>query len=142
MSVVFALMAYWFSGFFAKPSVEPPTTLPERAVWREIVSPFVGVGVLLAELQGERPSSEEVQSLVQRLGIDRADWIYLTYVCWAGSVDSVYGLGVCGGRPFGQVDEDRGTHTREAYIRLMGEFGVSPENAMRFPPFERGFWGG
>lgn len=134
-------MAYWFSGFFATPPVEPSTDLPEWAVWRGVTSPFVGVGVRIADLQGKTPSAEEVHSLARQLGIGHADWIYLTYTCWAGRVDFVYGLGVRGGQPFGPVEEDRLSHTRDSYVGLMGEFGVSPGDAMGFPPFERGFWG-
>ncbi len=32
-------MAYWFSGFFAKPAIGEPDELPEGAIWREIVAP-------------------------------------------------------------------------------------------------------
>jgi hypothetical protein len=135
-------MAYWFAGFFVKPPFNPPTVLPEGAVLRNITVPFVGVGVRVSALLGKTPSAEAVDLLAEQLGISHAgDWIYLTYTCWAGRIDSVYGLGSSGGQRFGPIEEDAVARTKDAYLQLMGEFGVSPEDALRFPPFERGFWG-
>ena len=135
-------MAFWFSGFFARPPVSRPETLPEGAVWRQISAPFAGVGVRLEHLSGKKPAPDRVEALARQLGIARAtDWLYLTYVCWAGRVDSVYGLGVRGGRLFGPIVESAVRLARDAYLELMGEFGVGPADALRFPPFERGFWG-
>ena len=36
---------YEFTGYFARPAVPQPVSLPTGAVWREIAVPFVGVGV-------------------------------------------------------------------------------------------------
>ena len=69
-----------------------------------------------------------------------ADWLFINYVTWAGPIDSVYGLGVSGGRAFGPVAESDGDKTRAAYLELMGEFGVAQADALNFPPFVRGYW--
>jgi hypothetical protein len=135
-------MAYWFSGFFAKPAVSRPDELPEGAIWREIGAPFCGVGVRLDSLQGETPNPKKVVALTEQPGIARAvDWVYLTYVCWAGRIDFIYGLGARGRWYFGPIEESDVDFTKDVYLELMGEFGVEPVDAMRFPPFDRGFWG-
>jgi hypothetical protein len=135
-------MAYWFTGFFAAPVLPRPDPLPLGAVWREITSPFSGVGVSLPSLLGNTPARDEVEALARQLGVAAADrWLYLTYVCWAGRIDFVYGLGASGGLPFGPVKEDDQDTVKDTYIRLMAQFGVSAEDALRFAPFQRGFWG-
>ena len=78
-------MGYQFAGFFASPSLPRPAVLPERAVWREVISPFVGVGVRLRDLLGKTPTRVEVEALARQLGLAAADrWLYLTYDCWGG----------------------------------------------------------
>jgi hypothetical protein len=135
-------MAYWFTGFFARPVLERPAGLPGNAVWREITSPFVGVGVRLTGLDDDRPGPDEARRLLAEVGLGgAADWLYLGYVTWAGRVESVYGLGSSGGREFGPVRETDADKARGAYLWLMGEFGMAPADALNFPPFVRGFWG-
>ena len=102
-------MAYRFNGFFARPPVDRPTTLPEGAVWRDIVAPFVGVGVRIrvTGIGDDEPGPEDARTLLAAVGLGGAsDWVYLSYVTWAGPIDSVYGLGVSGGREFGPVAGD------------------------------------
>lgn len=70
-----------------------------------------------------------------------ADWLYLSYVTWAGRIDSVYGLGSVVGRAFGPVSESDEDKTQAAYLALMRAFGVAPADARNYPPFVRGFWG-
>ena len=133
---------YRFTGFFARPAVERPATLPAGAVWREIAAPFAGVGVRLPELTGKEPGLDEARRLLAEVGLGgAADWMFIDYVTWAGPIDSVYGLGSSGGRAFGPVTESDGDKTRAAYLELMGAFGVAPADALNFPPFVRGFWG-
>lgn len=135
-------MAYRFTGFFARPVMQPPASLPEGAVWREIRRPFRGVGVRLGEMIGQIPSEAEVEPLLARLGLDRADdWLFLSYDCWAGQIDSVYGFGSRGGRRFGPVHEEDWAKVEAAYVGLMEEFGISEDDALHFQPFWRGFWG-
>jgi hypothetical protein len=68
--------------------------------------------------------------------------VYLSYVCWAGQIDFVYGLGSCGGVPFGPVKEDDAHDAvKAAYTGLMEQFGVSAPVALQFEPFRRGYWG-
>jgi hypothetical protein len=133
---------YSFAGFFAKPPVRRPDVPIEGAVWRDITTPFVGVGVRLAALLDHKPDPVRVEALAGQLGIDRAtDWLFLDYVCWGGRIDFVYGLGVRGGRRFGPAEEPDEPQATETYVSLMREFGVERADAMMFPPFERGFWG-
>ena len=137
-------MAYRFTGFFARPSVECPTTLPAGAVWRETPVPFIGVGVRVRVfgLADDEPKPDEARRLLAEVGLsDATDWLYLNYVTWAGRIDSVYGLGASGGREFGPISESDVDKTRAAYLELMDAFGVAAADALNFPPFVRGFWG-
>ena len=140
-------MAYQFEGFFARPSIRRPNSLPQGVKWRAITTPFVGVGVRMPEVDGqfggsdELPSPIALQNLASEFGLDRADcWIYLTYVCWGGDIDFVYGVGCCNGVPFGPVTESERGRVEAAYTSLMEQFGVPAENALHFEPFVRGYW--
>jgi hypothetical protein len=136
-------MGYQFAGFFAQPALVRPDSLPQHAAWREIDTPFTGVGVRLPALIGRTPPPGEVQALARQLGLHAAaSWLYLTYDSWGGRIDFVYGLGSRGDVPFGPVEEDNVEKVEAAYIDLMGQLGVSAEGALRFAPFERGYWGG
>ena len=135
-------MAYGFTGFFAAPVLAQPAGLPPGAAWREIASPFTGVGISLPPLLSNTPARDEVEALARQLGLDAAErWLYLTYICWAGQIEFVYGLGASAGVPFGPVKEDEQDTVERAYTWLMARFGVSVEDALRFAPFTRGFWG-
>jgi hypothetical protein len=91
---------------------------------------------------GKRPDPAAVDKLLRTVGLNAArDWLYLDYCTWAGPIDSVFGLGVTGGRAFGPVNESADDQVAAAYLSLMAEFGVRPADALRFPPFVRGFWG-
>jgi len=136
------MVVYRFAGFFAKPVVDTPKTLPEGAVWRTISVPFKGVGIRLPALIGETPEPAKVKRLLAQLGLQAAmDWLYLTYDCWGGQIDYVYGLGVRGGEAISPVEENDDSKVETAYVALMGDFGVQPADAKRFAPFIRGFWG-
>lgn len=133
---------YRFTGFFARPVFRPLSTLPDGAVWREVVAPFVGVGVRMPPLVDDEVSPAEARRVLADYGLTSAtDWLYLSYVTWAGRIDGVYGLGAVNGREFGPVGEWDGDKTRAAYLKLMGAFGVAEADALNFPPFVRGFWG-
>lgn len=133
-------MSYRFAGFFVKPPINH--TLEADGVWRAISAPFVGVGVRLPDRIGTTPDPAEVSQLLVALGLEGVtDWVYLTYDCWGGRIDSVYGLGSRGTRAFGPLQEDDVSKTEQAFVELMGEFGVTPDDALRFGPFARGFWG-
>jgi hypothetical protein len=112
------------------------TLAPERA--------FVGVGVRVPTLIDPEviPPLDDVQALARSLGIFAADrWIYLYYVCWGGDIDFVYGLGSRDGALFGPVEESDHGKAEAVYTGLMEDFGISEEDAQRFEPFVRGFWG-
>ncbi|WP_165250400.1 hypothetical protein [Paludisphaera soli] len=135
-------MPYQFAGFFARPAVPKPADPPPDAVWRDVASPFVGVGVLLPEWIGRTPAPGRVRALARRLGLDAAEgWLDLTYSCWGGDVDFVYGLGVRAGEAFGPIEVKEIGRAEAAYLDLMGRFGISAEDALRFEPFTRGYWG-
>ena len=137
-------MAYWFTGFFARPTVQRPETLPRGGVWRDIATPFLGVGVRLSASgdDEELANPADVQALAGQLGLFAADsWVYLSYVCWGGRIDFVYGLGCRDGVPFGPVEESAHDKVKAAYTDLMEQFGISAADALRFEPFVRGYWG-
>lgn len=134
-------MAYWFAGFFAQPVIRKPVNLPADASWREISSPFIGIGVRLEHLIGEQPTREAVKEIARELGLEESVcWLYLTYTCWAGKIDFVYGLGMRNGVPFGPLSESEQGRTELVYTNLMSHLGLLPEQAMQFEPFERGYW--
>ncbi len=133
---------YRFAGFFAHPSISQPTTLPMGAVWRNISKPFDGIGVFLPDLLQKRPDVAEIASIARDLGIrDVHRWLYLTYTCWGGRIDSVYGLAHVNLDLIGPVDEDADDRVQAAYLDLMQAFGVSAVDAINFEPFRRGYWG-
>jgi hypothetical protein len=134
-------VAYSFAGLFAKPPVPRPHALLAGAVWRDIDAPFEGVGIRFPEFLGKTPDVAEVAQLAQQLGLAAADWLYLTYSCWGGAIEFVYGFGCSGGRAFGPVEESGRDSVVGAFTGLMGAFGVSAQDALRFAPFERGYWG-
>ena len=135
-------MAYWFNGFFAKGTFKPPVDLRDGVVWRAISTPFIGVGVRISPSTNKSPDAAEIGRLRREVGLDAAsDWIYLTYVCWAGKIDFIYGLGVVDGRTICTATEDDEDKAKAVYLAFMGKFGVSPSDALQFPPFVRGFWG-
>jgi hypothetical protein len=136
-------MAYEFTGFFARAVVPQPVSLPPGTVWREIASPFAGVGVRLPRSDDDRLLlASEAEVLARQLGLDAADrWIYLTYVCWGGDIDFIYGVASHGGVRFGPVKEDAHDAVEAAYTGLMEQFGVPAKAAMKFDPFRRGYWG-
>jgi hypothetical protein len=136
-------VAYEFTGFFARPAVPQPRTLPQGAVWRAIAKPFTGVGVRLPDSDDRLllPPSE-TEALARQFGLDAAEfWVYLTYVCWGGDIDFVYGLGSRRGVTFGPVKDDTRDGVEAAYTGLMEQFGIPAAVAMQFEPFERGYWG-
>jgi len=135
-------MAYRFTGFFAQPSIDRPTMLSGGAVWREIATPFIGVAVRMPDLTDDELAPTEARRLLAEFGLGGAtNWLYLSYVTWAGRVAGVYGLGASGGRDFGPLGEWDSDAVRAVFLTLMGEFGVAQADAINFPPFARGFWG-
>ena len=133
-------MAYRFAGFFASPVLPQPDSLPAGAAWREIDSPFAGIGVRMPALVGKTPARDDMEMLARQLGLDAANrWLYINYDCWGGRIDFVYGFGISSGFPFGPVEEGSLRIVNDAYTRLMAQFGVLAEDALRFAPFRR-FW--
>lgn len=133
---------YRFTGFFARPIFRPPATMTNGAVWREIGAPFTGIGVRLPPLVDQKIPLAEARRVLADYGLGGAThWLYLSYVTWAGRIDSVYGLGAAGDREFGPVGEWDSDKTRAAYLELMSAFGVAEADALNFSPFVRGFWG-
>jgi hypothetical protein len=95
-------MSFRFAGFFATPSVSSPAQLPKGAIWREIVTPFIGIGVYLPDLIDKRLTSEVVDAIANQLGLDKAErWVYLNYDCWGSQIDFIFGFGRRSGLPFG-----------------------------------------
>lgn len=133
-------MTYHFAGFLAASRIKQPERLPERAVWREIDRPFAGVGLRLPEFIGERPEPAVVSRFADELGFATShSWLYLTYTCWGGVVDFVFGFGAKNGHPFGPLESDE--HAEDIYVELMSKLGVNEKSALDFEPFRRGFWG-
>jgi hypothetical protein len=135
-------MSYTFAGFFVAHPLPRPSSLPPRAVWREVSSPFKGVGVCLPELIGTTVKPEQVHAVARELGItDAMPWLFLQYDTWAGDIDFVCGMGASAGTPFGPVEESEQESVEAVYFKVMAKLGVSEKEALNFAPFERGFWG-
>ena len=135
-------MSYQFAGFFAAPDVPEPKSLPPGGVWREIAKPFVGVGLRIPEFVGKSPEPGLVVSLAQELGIaSSSNWLYVTYDCWAGEIDFIYGIGSRDAITFGPIETSDSSQIKSFYTSLMQHFGVNEADAFQFAPFERGFWG-
>lgn len=91
---------------------------------------------------GRTPPPDEVGARARELGTTAADrWPFLTDDCWAGSIDLVSGLGARDGVPIVPVEESSQEKVAAAYASLMEQFGISPDVALRFQPFGRGYWG-
>jgi hypothetical protein len=134
-------MSYTFAGFFVAQPLPRPRSLPPRAVWREVSSPFQGVGVLLPELNGKTVRPEQVHAVARELGItDAMPWLFLQYDTWAGDIDFVYRMGASAGTPFGPVEESEQESVEAAYLEVMAKLGVAEKEARNFAPFKRGFW--
>ena len=135
-------MAYQFAGFLVPTDkdIVSATAMPEGAIQRPITKPFVGVGIRLPAWIGKAPSVDQINALAAELGLTKAEsWLYMGYDTW-GRVDSVYAAGVSSGEPFGPIDDSNIETVEATFIQTMSRIGVSRENALRFAPFERGFW--
>lgn len=131
-----------FTGFFVRPQVPRTEPLPAGAVWRDITTPFVGVGVRLSRLDETLLPPSEVVELARQLGFNVAIcWVYLTYVCWGGDIDFVYGLGSNCGVGFRPIKEDARDAVEASYTGLMEQFGLPAEVVLQFEPFKRSYWG-
>lgn len=134
-------MAYRFVGIFSRATVIPPKAPGPPFVWRQITEPFHGIGACNLDWQtGDRPLDAEVRALVSHLGLDAYDWIYLDYTTWAGPIEFVRAFGQSSGQPFGPIEGDDAKAT-DAFVTAMAHFGIPRETALRFKPFERGYWG-
>ncbi len=135
-------MSYQFAGFFARPIISRPPELPGGSVWRDISVPFDGVGLLIPDLIGESPPAADVVDLAKQFGLHSADtWLYLTYDCWGGHIDFVYGLSMRGDALYGPVENSDWEGVEATYTTLMERLGVAAKDALSFAPFSRGFWG-
>jgi len=135
-------MAYQFAGFLVPTSQDIVSTaaLPDDALRRAITSPFVGIGVRLPSLIGKAPPASQVNALAEEIGIAGApSWLFIAYDTW-GCIDSVYAVGVRDGIAFGPFDDSNVQTVEATFLQAMARIGVDPENALRFKPFERGFW--
>jgi hypothetical protein len=82
---------YRFTGFFSRPVIECPSSLPTGAIWRNVSTPFAGVGVSLSHLDHDEPGPDEAKRLLAEVGLSGAtDWLFINYVTWAGHIDSVW----------------------------------------------------
>jgi hypothetical protein len=132
-------MTYQFAGFMAAARLPKPERLPQRSVWKDIRKPFIGVGLFLPEFIDKQPEPRLITQLASEYGFSASpSWIYLTYTCWGGSVDFVYGLGARNGHSFGPDASD--DFAESTYVELMKSFGLSESSASNFEPFYRGFW--
>ena len=135
-------MAYKFAGFLVptEQDIVSAAALPSDAIYRSITSPFVGVGIRLPALIGKAPSVAQISTLAAELGVARApSWLYIGYETW-GRIDSVYAIGVQEGKGFGPIDDTNIETVEATFVQAMSWIGVDSQNALRFAPFQRGFW--
>lgn len=135
-------MAYQFAGFLVptEQDIVSMAAMPSDAICRSIASPFIGVGIRCPALIGKSPSVSQISALATEMGIAKApSWLYIGYDTW-GRIDSVYAIGVQEGAEFGPIDDSNIQTVEATFVQVMSRIGVSPENALRFDPFRRGFW--
>lgn len=135
-------MSYQFAGFFATSDSSLTIELPEKAVLRNICTPFQGLGIRLSHYIGQSISSEDVVLLATQLGLTRCPtWIFLQYDCFGGQIDYVFGVIQTTDRSIKTIEESNLEDVQNTYLDFMKSFGLSNEDALNFPPFHRGFWG-
>ena len=135
-------MAYRFAGFLAPSDTDliHCAALPADAMVRRITVPFRGVGIRMPSLVGKTPAADEVRRLAAATGIAQArSWLYIDYATW-GQIDSVYAYGVQDAREFGPIDDANLETVKATFVEIMARIGVDAPDALRFAPFERGFW--
>ncbi len=134
-------MSYQFAGFFTRPAV-PLREFPADAVAIQIGAPFLGTGIRFHSLIGKTPAVADVLDLASKIGVAAApQWIYLTYDCWGGEIDFVYGFTSTDGVLSPPVEDSSWDSVEATYYILMSRFGIGEESARDFAPFTRGFWG-
>jgi len=135
-------MAYQFAGFLVPTELDIVSlaAIPADAICRPITAPFVGFGIRLPALIGKSPPMSQISALAAEIGIAKAhSWLYIGYETW-GRIDSVYAAGVQEGTAFGPIDDTNIQTVEATFVQVMSRIGVSPENALGFDPFKRGFW--
>lgn len=129
-------MSYSFSGFFIKNRHIHSNTFRKGHVYREIVGPFLGCGILTPNMRASFP---ECIKYLNNLGVSGSDWIFMTYETWAGPVDYVMAIGMQAGNEFGPIEAD-GDPAQQAFFHALDAFGLEEGSGVIFAPFERGFW--
>jgi hypothetical protein len=133
-------MSYQFAGFFTRSTVTLKE-LPMDAIANQIVTPFIGTGVKIHSLIGKTHAVSELHELARKIGVTVADqWLYLTYDCWAGEIDYVYGFTANEGVLSPPLEASSYDSVKITYLTLMSQFGISKLDALAFAPFTRGFF--
>lgn len=108
---------------------------PRHAV-RPLDAPQSGV---VLNMPGWQPAREMLEPYLADLGLDAADWVFLTYETWTGPVDYVQRYGQIGGERLESISQ-YDQKAQRLYTELMERFGLGAE-AADFPPLQQGYWG-
>lgn len=133
-------MTFQLSAIFLRS--DPPITTPTGFEYcsKMMDAPFRGTAILLRLESHPKIPEAEIAAILEPLAVGDADWLYVEYCTWAGTIDSVRSFGIRNGAAMTSFDEEVLERNRSTYLQLMAEFGVSEEDALDFPPFRRGWW--
>ena len=135
-------MSFQFSGFFVKKRV--PRDINKHKDVEKVVAidkPFSGVGISVPKFISKDPTQDELLALASNLGItDGLDWMFIVYECFGGQIDYLFGYQNKNSQTFGPVQDSALDTVENSYIEFMHNFGVGKNKAIKFVPFERGYF--
>ena len=136
-------MTYRFKGFFVRPAFRLRGDIPAGAIWREINSPFIGIGIRLPDDESDEVkllTIDDILTLSRQLGFETANWVYLDYVCWGGQIDFNHGIASSNGL-ISRTVKAEGEFAEAAFIQILEDFSIPSDVALNFEPFTRHYWG-
>ncbi|AJQ93382.1 hypothetical protein [Gynuella sunshinyii] len=135
-------MAFQFSVFFVRGCDEKAIAVYEDvACIKSFDKPFSGIGISIPKFTSKDPELDELLALSKTLGLDESgDWAFMIYECFGGSIDYLYGYQNRKGAIYGPITEPSLEKVEDTYVEFMHNFGVGKNKALKFEPFERGYF--
>lgn len=135
-------MGYQFSGFFVKDTKpDQINSLDEIEGIKLVEKPFKGIGISVPKFKSKDPSDDELFKLANDIGLTpKMEWMFIVYECFGGQMDYLFGYINKNNETIGPVQESAWDKLESAYIEFMHSFGIGKNKALKFEPFERGFF--